>query len=464
MRLISRLPGSLRVQLVSWIVIPLIIIAAINLWVSWNTSEKMADLVTDRMLTASARAIGEATAASGNTLDAIIPPVAIEMFSTGDGDHVYYSVATSDRQLLTGYPDLPVPPALTDFDPVYFNGSYRDQPVRLVALRHPVAAAPASSQSVDVIVGVTLAGHTSIVRDLWLHSVSQQLVLIAFAAALSLLGLRYGLRPLMKLRDDVQRRDRDLEPFDPAVVQTELQPLVAALNQYMDRVRKQMAAQRRFIQNAAHQLRTPIATLTTQASFALRTQDGSERAEVLGSIKTSAMLLARLAAQLLTLSRAEPGSRRPRADRVDLVQAGQLVLESLAGKAFDRRIDLGFEATAEAAIVTGDGTMLREMIVNLVDNALTYTPEGGSVTLGIARDSDTIRLTVEDSGPGIPEHERDHVFERFYRIAGVQADGSGLGLAIVREVTDGAGGTVALSEVASGGLLVTVNLPAATTV
>jgi two-component system sensor histidine kinase TctE len=459
MRLIARLPGSLRVQLVSWIVIPLIIIAAINLWVSWNTSEKMADLVTDRMLTASARAIGEATAASGNTLDAIIPPVAIEMFSTGDGDHVYYSVATSDHRLLTGYPNLPVPPALTDFDPVYFNGSYRDQPVRLVALRHPVA----SSQSVDVIVGVTLAGHTSIVRDLWLHSVSQQLVLIAFAAALSLLGLRYGLRPLMKLRDDVQRRDRDLEPFDPAVVQTELQPLVAALNQYMDRVRKQMAAQRRFIQNAAHQLRTPIATLTTQASFALRTQDGSERAEVLGSIKTSAMLLARLAAQLLTLSRAEPGSRRPRADRVDLVQAGQLVLESLAGKAFDRRIDLGFEATADAAIVTGDGTMLREMIVNLVDNALTYTPEGGSVTLGIARDDETIRLTVEDSGPGIAEQEREHVFERFYRIPGVQADGSGLGLAIVREVADGAGGTVTLSEAGSGGLLVTVILPAATT-
>jgi two-component system sensor histidine kinase TctE len=267
----------------------------------------------------------------------------------------------------------------------------------------------------------------------------------------------------MKLRDDVQRRDRDLEPFDPAVVQTELQPLVAALNQYMDRVRKQMAAQRRFIQNAAHQLRTPIATLTTQASFALRTQDGSERAEVLGSIKTSAMLLARLAAQLLTLSRAEPGSRRPRADRVDLVQAGQLVLESLAGKAFDRRIDLGFEATADAAIVTGDGTMLREMIVNLVDNALTYTPEGGSVTLGIARDDETIRLTVEDSGPGIAEQEREHVFERFYRIPGVQADGSGLGLAIVREVADGAGGTVTLSEAGSGGLLVTVILPAATT-
>ncbi|MGO4452061.1 sensor histidine kinase [Phyllobacterium sp. TAF24] len=465
MRLISRLPGSLRVQLVSWIVIPLIIIAAINLWVSWNTSEKMADLVTDRMLTASARAIGEATAASGNTLDAIVPPVAIEMFSTGDGDHVYYSVATSDHQLLTGYPDLPAPPVLKDFDPVYFYGSYRNQPVRLVALRHPIVAASAElSQSVDVIVGVTLAGHTNIARGLWLDSVSQQLVLIAFAAALSLLGLRYGLRPLMKLRDNVLRRGRDLEPFDQAAVQTELQPLVAALNQYMDRVRKQMAAQRRFIQNAAHQLRTPIATLTTQASFALRTKDKDEQAEVLTSIKTSAMLLARLAAQLLTLSRAEPGSRRPRADRVDLIEAGQLVLESLAGKAFDRGIDLGFEASTAAAIATGDGTMLREMIVNLVDNALTYTPEGGSVTLGIARDGDLIHLTVEDTGPGIPENEREHVFERFYRIAGVKADGSGLGLAIVREVTEGAEGTVTLSEARTGGLLVTVTLPANSTI
>jgi two-component system sensor histidine kinase TctE len=240
-----------------------------------------------------------------------------------------------------------------------------------------------------------------------------------------------------------------------------LRPLVTALNQYMERVRKQMSAQRRFIQNAAHQLRTPIATLTTQASFAVRTTNEDDRNEVLVSLKSTAMQLSRLAAQLLTLSRAEPGSRRPRADRVDLAEAGKQVLESLAGKAFDRNIDLGFDLKTENATVSGDGTMLREMIVNLVDNALSYTPQGGMVTLSIDGQNGQVRIMVEDNGPGIAVAEREHVFERFYRVPGTVAEGSGLGLAIVREVADAADGDVQLQETKGGGLTVIVTLPAA---
>lgn len=461
MRLIPRFPDSLRVHLVAWVVIPLLIVAAVNLWTSWQAAESMANLVTNRTLTASALAIAEATHATHDTIDAIVPPVAIEMFSTGHGDRVYYSVATSGEKLLTGYPDLPDPPKLEGLDPVFFAGRYRDQPLHLVALRQPVAATANQPQSIDVVVGVTLAGHSAIIRDLWMHNARQQLVLIAFAAALSLLGLRRGLRPLMKLRDEVRREGRNLDPLDPAVVQTELRPLVVALNQYMERVRNQMAAQRRFIQNAAHQLRTPIATLTMQASYAERTSISSERAEALNSLKQSAMRLARLVSQLLTLSRAEPGSRRPRFDLVNLSDDGRHVLESLAAMALNAKIDLGLDIRAQDANVTGDGTMLREMIVNLVENALIYTPKGGRVTLSVDKSDASVIVKVEDNGPGIAKAERNHVFERFYRIESNENEGSGLGLAIVREVIDGAGGSISLTETEGGGLTVTVMLPAA---
>lgn len=460
-RLFTRLSQSLRAQLVSWIVIPLIIVAGINLWTAWRASENMAGIVSDRMLTASARAIGEATAASHNAIDAVIPPVALEMFSTGYGDRVYYRVETSDGRLLAGFPDLPMPAEITNYDPLHYEGTYRDRPLRLVVLRHPVAAPSTLPQAVDVVVGVTLAGYTAMQRELWLNSVLEQSLLIIVAGALSLLGLRFVLRPLIRLRNEVRNRTSKLEPFDPQTVQTELRPLVTALNQYMERVRKQMAAQHRFIQNAAHQLRTPLATLSTQASFAERATEENDRKDVLAGIKNTAMQLSRLAGQLLTLSRAEPGGRRPRADRVDLAEAGQQILESLAGKAFDRKIDLGFELKATNPVISGDGTMLREMIVNLVDNALTYTPEGGTVTLVIDQDGHKIKVRVEDNGPGIPVSEYEHVFERFYRVPGTLADGSGLGLAIVREVADAAGGDVSLSETKGGGLTVTVTLPAA---
>jgi len=170
--------------------------------------------------------------------------------------------------------------------------------------------------------------------------------------------------------------------------------------------------------------------------------------------------MTRLAGQLLTLSRAEPGSRQPRSDKIDLSAVARQVLENVAEEALRRIIDIGLETTGPV-IVAGDGTMLGEMIVNLVDNALRYTPNGGSVTVSVMQRDGMAVLQVEDTGPGIPEGERQQVFERFYRILGTQEEGSGLGLAIVREVVDGAGGSVTLSDARDGGLIVTTKLPLA---
>ncbi|MDX8480433.1 sensor histidine kinase N-terminal domain-containing protein [Mesorhizobium sp. VK24D] len=445
--------SSLRLQLLAWVVLPLAGLATVNLWTSHGNALATADLVTDRMLVGSARAIAEQVAMDDGVLYATIPPAALEMFDTGDRDRVYYRVETAGGRLLTGYPDLP---KATQRDSI--EASYRDHRLRLLTLSQAVIGAGADSP-IKVTVGVTLAGHDAMVKRLWLGAFAQQLALVAIAGLFVLLGLRRGLAPLIRLRDAVRSPSRsELDPVEVPGAQSEIRPLIDALNAYMARVRAQMAAQRRFIANAAHQLRTPLALLSTQASYALRETAADQRQEALVALQASSGRLARLAEQLLTLSRAEPGSRRPRADRIDLTEAARQVLEAHASRAIERDIDLGLEETGPVPVI-GDGTMLREMIVNLVDNALRYSKPGGSVTVKLAAVGSEAQLTVTDEGPGIPPEEREHVFERFYRIPGSSEEGSGLGLAIVHEVVENAGGSVALGDAAAGGLKVEVRLP-----
>jgi len=481
---------SLRLELLVWLTLPLAVVVAVNIWTTYRSALDMADLITDRMLLASATAIAEQTQVDNNVVEALIPPVALEMFDTGYGDRVYYRVETAagteeKGRLLAGYADLPLPPdqsgraaaggssaegvvrsADADFAAIGgipYSGHYRGQPLHLVAIDHAVVGSPTVA-AVRVMVGVTLLSHGATVRRLWLNALGQQVLLLAAAGALGIIGLARGLGPLMRLRDEVRDREPDqLEPFALDSVQSELRPLVAAMNHHMERVKKQMAAQRRFIANAAHQLRTPLTVLNMQATYALRENDASERATALVAIQTGTRRLAHLAGQLLTLSRASPGSRRPRHDPVDLAAVARQVLESLSALAVERHLDLGLEEIV-APVVTGDETMLREMLVNLVDNALRYTPPGGSVTVALDQDGDEAVLRVQDTGPGIPAAEREQVFERFYRrqenaTPEHPTEGSGLGLAIVKEVVDAAGGAITLRDPAEGtGLVVEVRL------
>lgn len=454
---------SLRLRLLIWLLVPLAAAATVNLWLTAGTVRGTADAVTDRMLLASARAIAEQTTVADGVIDPLIPPVALEMFSTGHGDRVYYHVQDAAGRLLTGYPDLPLPKKrLASFDPLFYAASYRDQPLRLVALAHPVAGAAPKASPELVLVGVTLRGRDAMVRDLLSGAFGQQALLLLLAGAVLLAGLTRALAPLLRLRDAVLAREpNDLEPLAASSVLRELRPLVEALNTYMGRVRAQMAAQRRFVANAAHQIKTPLALLSTQASFAQRTEDPAERAEALAALRRTTRQTARLATQMLTLSRAETGARRPRADPVDLAEAAGFVVVELTDTALARGIDLRLETEGDGAlVVSGDGTMLREMIVNLVDNALRYSPPDGLVRVSLAGEAGEVVLRVADSGPGIPMEERARVFERFYRIPGTGPEGSGLGLAIAREVCETAGGTIALADPAEGpGIVVEVRLP-----
>jgi two-component system sensor histidine kinase TctE len=455
--LFARLRHSLRAQLFAWVTATLVCVLCLNLYVSQRHAVSTASIVTDNMLLGSARMIAEAVRvdASG-TIGVDIPPAALEIFDTGYSDRVYYRVTTPWGNLVAGYSALAQPERLARGQTMRF----RDMDIRAMAINHPVVGL-GDDGVVTVTVAVTRNSESALTRSLWMSDFTNQFALVAVAGLVTVLGLRRGLGPVLRLRDAVlaSRRER-LEPFDPASVQTELRPLVHALNDYMGRVQKQMAAQRRFVTNAAHQLRTPLTLLATQAGVAAREADPARRDEALQALTRSTRQVSRLAEQLLTLTRAEPGSRAPRAERLDMAEVARKVLEAHAEEALRRGVDIGLEAEGRAPVV-GDGTMLREMVVNLVDNALRYTPAPGEITVGVTFDDAQVVLTVEDSGPGIAESERDQVFERFYRIMGTQAEGSGLGLAIVREVVDGAGGSVTLGRSATGGLAVTVRLPLA---
>ncbi|MTJ84217.1 MAG: sensor histidine kinase [Telmatospirillum sp.] len=453
-------PESLRTYLLIWLLAPLAGVVLFNVFNGYRAASHTADMVTDRTLLASAHDIVEEVSVVDGVIDAQIPPAAIEMFNTGHSDLVYYSVVTRNGELLAGLPDLPSASPPANHDPVYFRGTYRGHPLRLISLNHPIVGADEASP-VTIVVGQTLNSHRDMVLDLLEGSILQQIILIVVAAALVHMGLGRGLAPLLWLRDAVLDDKRDtLAPLPTDSVQTELRPLVDALNQYKSRVRSQMAAQSRFIANAAHQIKTPLTLLATQAAFAERAQDSRERTEALEALQSSTRQLAHLVNQLLTLSRAEPGARRPRSDRVDLSGLARSVLEDFSGVALARDIDLGFQPAEGAATLLGDETMLRELIVNLVDNALRYTPAGGIATVSVGVDAGTVRLVVADNGLGIPPGDLPHVFERFYRVLANGGEGSGLGLAIVQEIAAATGGTVSLSAPPQGtGLTVTVVLP-----
>ena len=456
---------SLRLQLLLWLLIPLAGAVVANTWVTYRNARDTAGIVTDRTLLASARSIAERIQVSDSAVDVSIPPAALEMFETQYHDRVYYRITelNASAVLIAGNGDLPDP--LVPVAPLmstFYDADYRGVPLRLVAIRQPLLGGT-PDESALTVVGETLAARSHMVAGLWIHSLLQQALLVLIVAVFVWFGLERGLKPLLRLRDEVLERAPDeLRPFASQALQTELQPLVAALNQYIERLRSQIEAQRRFVTNAAHQLRTPLTILATQAAYAIRSRNAAEKDEALEAIHGNARDMARLANQLLTLSNVERGAQARRRDRVDLVAVARRALESQVSHALSRDMDLGFDPKAAEAHVLGEATLIQELIVNLVDNALRYTPRGGVVTVGIEADGSEWLLTVRDNGPGIPEPERARVFERFYRILGSEAEGSGLGLAIAREIVDGTGGVVELTDASeSGGLLVSVRLPAA---
>lgn len=426
---------SLRSQLLTWLLVPLLCVIAFNAWSGYLNACATAEVITDRMLLASARAMAEQIRVRDGGIEVLIPPVALEMFATDEKDHVAYSITGPDGMLLAGDPSFTMSANKPkNLQPVYSDATFRSERMRVVALRQPIASNHPNEAAL-VLVGETLHSYDKIASDMFRRNFFDQLLLVAAAGGLTWFGMNRGLLPLRRLSKSLVDRDPQLlETFSVSGLQTELKPLVVALNEALERVRKQGAIRRRFIADAAHQLRTPLTLLKTQASVGLREEDLKAAREALGAILISTDAMTRLTNQLLTLARADPDQGPAVRSEVDLAAIMREAVEKYSTLAAARCITLTAKMDAKEARIDGEPTLLRELIANLLDNAIKYTPEAGEVTVALRSGDGASWLRVEDSGVGIPLSEQEHVFKRFYRVLGTGVEGSGLGLSIVAEV------------------------------
>jgi two-component system sensor histidine kinase TctE len=444
------------------LLVPLGVAAALELFMGYDDARNTATRVQDQLLLGSARIIAQQIHYDEEVLEVAIPPAALELFQSPDGDLVYYRIASARGLLLSGYAEVPPPPTLVrPEESAAFTTVVRDQPVRVVAYAQPVFAAPQESPVV-IEVAQTSRGHDRMVRQIMSVVVWQELCMMLLVAVLVWIALRPGLGSLVRLGQMVgERTPGSLEPLDPGPVPRELQPLVAAFNGYIQRLDAQMAARGRFIANASHQLRTPFTVLQTQVNFALKATDPAVKEEALAALSRAVRSGIRLVNQLLSLSVAEAGGHTPVSRvPVDLAAVAQQVLEEQAALAQAKDIDLGVALHAGDAHLSASPAMVHELVANLVDNALRYTQPKGVVTVSLDRDPEGLMLKVEDNGPGIPPQDRARVFERFIRLDTTTSNGCGLGLAIVQEIVQNLGGRIELGEPPAGsGLMVTVRFP-----
>jgi two-component system sensor histidine kinase TctE len=463
---------SLKRGLAVWLVGVLSALLLVDAWYSYRDALAAANQAYDRSLSASLKGIAERIYATESEVVVDIPYSALELFEAGSSDRVFYGVSYEGGEQITGYEGLPLPPKLQPNVAVFYDGVYNGQALRLGAMLKPLYRTE-FPRPVIVILGETTNSRHEVVQSLFFGEIGRKALLVVVALGVALLATRQAFKPIERLGGAIRGRpDDDLTPIAADEVPREVAPLVYAINQHMGRINKMVEARRRFIADAAHQLRTPLAVLNTQAEYALRQHDEVTMRPAVEAFHRSLGGAIRLTNQLLSLSRAEPVNGLAMAPQpVDVAaQARDMVVELLP-LAARKHIDLGVDGvageTGEMATVSGQAVLLRELIANLIDNAIRYTPEGGLVTVGVARAVDeagaaSVILTVTDNGPGIPPAERERVFLRFFRLDGSDHTGSGLGLSIVREIVLGHGGEITLDDGSDGrGLRVTVRLPAA---
>ncbi|MCZ4306499.1 sensor histidine kinase [Zoogloeaceae bacterium G21618-S1] len=369
-------------------------------------------------------------------------------------DTVFYRVRDDDGNLVAGDGDLPPPDAISvDAPPDYYDTVYHGKDIRGVRLHRRV-----DGHGFYVTVAETLGKRQAALERLLLGFVAAIAGLVVAVVAIVRIAIPSGLSPLAKLSTRLAARDgEDLSLIDPDSVPLELRTLVEALNTVLGRMASAQAQQRSFLQNAAHQLRTPLANLQMQVELL----GSSPAPDQLERVTRATIRVTRLANQLLALARAEAGEHLMiDATPVDLALLIDDMLDDWVIQADRRRIDLGVHR--QSACVTGDGTLLRELLANLMDNALKYAPTGGRVSLHCTAHAGEVQMTVEDDGPGIAPQERARVFTRFYRTPGSAGSGVGLGLAIVQEIVRAHRGRLELETPSAGtGLRVRVSLPEA---
>jgi two-component system sensor histidine kinase TctE len=448
-------------KFLEWLAAPMLFLWLATAFVGLFIMAGAAEEPYDQQLADAAQAVAARIVATGDAERPVaLPPEVARWLANDRVDTVYHVIRRADGSIVTGDAELPPVPGALAVDGVTFHGGVvNGEPVRVAS----VAVDDPSRSGARLVVQVaeTLNKRLQLARRLQMQSLVPQLFVLAGAFVLVWYGLGYVIAPMKRLNALIDHRgSADLSPLDPGAAPPELQPLIASINGLMARLSANFEAQRRFIADAAHQLRTPLAGLRTQTELALAQRDPAALRASLAQLEASTQRTVHLANRLLSLARAGT-QQHPAHELVDLTELARETVTDWVPQAVGEGVDLGFEAATDdrPMRVRGDPLLLREMLSNLLDNAVRYTGRGGSVTV-VVGGSRSRELVVSDSGPGIPAADRERVLQPFFRGSHAPVSGSGLGLAIVDEIVRAHGATLILGDNAGRrGMRVTVRFP-----
>ena len=441
---------SLRRRLLAGILLPVLLLIGVNTFGVYRQALQAANTAYDRTLLASAKSIGEQIEVSGYDelarLRALVPYSALEAFEADNQSRIFYKVSSQAGDTVSGFDDLPpwrgsIPDrpayaALVDF----YDDRYRDEPVRVAALLQPVSSPDGRGMAL-IQVAETLELRHTLARSILLDTLWRQALLMGVIGLVVWVVVQRATRPVRELSAHLRERpEGDLTPIEAPGAPRELLPLVEATNQVMSRLAHLLAHQKRFVRDASHQLRTPLAVLKAQVQSALRGDVPPQQA--LQEIRDTVERATLLANQMLALAKVEQLRQQAGGEPTALDEQVRAVALDLAPLIADRQID--FEIRTDSAPVRAHEWMLRELARNLLHNAIRHTPEGGRLSVDVGRRGGEAWLRVRDSGPGVPADLAARLFQPFS--AGDVHKGSGLGLAICREITDALGGRIALAN------------------
>jgi len=461
-KLFQREQRSLFGEILDWMLTPLLLLWPVSLALTWLVAQNIAGRPFDRGLEYNAQALAQLVKSDQQRMYFNLPLPAREILRADEADLIYYQVLGSKGEFISGERDFPLPPDEEKSLPGEVR--LRDDEMRGADVRVAytwVRVDMPGAKPVLVQVAETLEKRSVLATEIIKGVMLPQFVILPLAVLLVWLALARGIQPLNQLEERIRlRKPDDLSPLDDHAVPLEVAPLVASINDLLTRLKESIATQKRFLADAAHQLKTPLAGLRMQADLAQRADSSAdELKQSLKLIGRASIRATHTVNQLLSLARAESGSTNIARAPCDMVALVSDVIQDSLPRAMDKHIDLGYEgveAGSGGLRINGNATLLKEMVRNLVDNAINYTPSNaeqpGVVTLRLLMDrlGKVVVLQVEDSGPGIPESERDLVFQPFYRALGTEADGSGLGLPIVMEIAHLHAATVTLEDANPG--------------
>jgi two-component system sensor histidine kinase TctE len=423
-------------EIVDWTLAPLLILWPISMAIQYFLAYTIANNAYDRELRNHVHALVRQVTYVNGKVTVSLPPAAAAVLRFDEVDEIFFQVRDHRNVVVAGDKALPVVDFTPELEPnaVYFRDELLPQhEVRVAFVFAQLAGLPSA---VLVQVAETNIKRANLASQIIGDVLAAQFIIVPVALLFVWLGLGKGLEPLHDLQMQIRRRKPgDLSPIDEADAPDEVRPLIRSINDLMERLGTSMKSQQRFVADAAHQMRTPLAGLKMQAELALRERDLVGVQQSMRQIATSADRASHLINQLLLLARADADAPPPMA-RVDLERLVQDQALEWVPRALEREIDLGFESGDRVCWIEGNVVLLQELVDNLIDNALRYSRPGGRVTVRVREERFEAVLEVEDNGIGIDESDRDLVFERFYRVLGTEAEGSGLGLAIVRGIAE----------------------------